>query len=155
MRVRIISGRFGGRMLDVPPGRGTHPMGERIRNALFNSIQGEIAGADVLDAFAGTGALGLESLSRGAKSATFIESGRIAQKVIANNINNLDLTNDEARLIRSRVGSWISNNSDLKFDIIFADPPYLWYYLNQVSVRKLLLTTNLLWWTIVVILKQL
>ena len=53
MRVRIISGRFGGRTLDVPPGKGTHPMGERIRNALFNSIQGEIVGADVLDAFVG------------------------------------------------------------------------------------------------------
>ena len=138
MRVRIISGRFGGRTLDVPPGKGTHPMGERIRNALFNSIQGEIVGADVLDAFAGTGALGLESLSRGAKSATFIESGRIAQKVIDNNINNLDLTNDEARLIRSRVNSWISNNSDLKFDIIFADPPYFSFEKHFSTIEKLL-----------------
>ena len=105
MRVRLIAGEFGGRQLDSPPGRGTHPMGERIRNALFNSIHHELPDAEVLDAFAGTGALGLEALSRGAKSATFIESGRIAQKVIANNIEALGLDDARAKLARTRVNA--------------------------------------------------
>lgn len=124
MRVRLIAGEFGGRKLDSPRGRGTHPMGERIRNALFNSIQHELPGATVLDAFAGTGALGLEALSRGAAYATFVESGRIAQKVIANNIETLGLDEDRAKLVRSRVNAWISTNPDAQFDIIFVDPPY-------------------------------
>ncbi len=98
-------------------------MGDRIRSALFNKIQAELDGAEVLDAFAGTGALGLESLSRGARTATFIERDRIAQKVIAKNIVSLGLE-DRATLIRASVSAWIETNGDQQFDLIFADPPY-------------------------------
>src|SRR5687768_9476806 len=73
MFVRIISGEFGGRKIEAPDNSRTHPMGERVRNALFNSLGEKIVGASVLDAFAGTGSVGLEALSRGAKHATFIE----------------------------------------------------------------------------------
>lgn len=82
MNVRIISGKYGGRRIDAPDTTRTHPMSERIRNALFNSISSEINGATVLDAFAGTGAIGLEALSRGARRVTFIEKDRVAQKVL-------------------------------------------------------------------------
>ena len=129
MRVRVIAGMYGGRRLDTPPGRGTHPMGERIRNALCNSIQAELPGATVLDAFAGTGALGIESLSRGAASVTFVEKGRTAQKVIASNLLALGIDESRARLFRARVSSFIAAHPDAQFDIIFVDPPY--YEINQ------------------------
>jgi 16S rRNA (guanine966-N2)-methyltransferase len=80
MNIRIISGLLKNHKITAPNSRQTHPMSERIRNAIFNSIQAEILNAEVLDAFAGTGAIGIESLSRGAKSATFIEKNRLAQK---------------------------------------------------------------------------
>lgn len=123
MNLRIIAGEFGSRKIDAPDGTRTHPMGDRIRSALFNKISADLPGADVLDAFAGTGALGLEALSRGAQSATFVERDRIAQKVIAKNIDTLGVT-DRAHLIRSSVSAWIDTMEDRQFDIIFVDPPY-------------------------------
>lgn len=123
MRVRIISGRFGGRIIDAPDGSRTHPMSERIRNAIFNSMGDSIEGARVLDAFAGSGAVGFEALSRGAESITFLERDRIAQKIIANNIALLGCE-DTARLIKSPVASWSEGNQTEMFDVIFADPPY-------------------------------
>lgn len=123
MNVRIIAGTYGGRLIAAPPGKRTHPMSERIRNALFNSIGSEVAGASVLDAFAGTGAIGLEALSRGAHDATFIERDRVAQKVLQENINLLGASN--AHLIRSSVAAWLDTTAgSQRYDIIFADPPY-------------------------------
>ncbi len=122
MSLRIISGKFGGRIIATSDSFKTHPMGDRIRGSLFN-ILGDIAGLDVLDAFAGSGSLGLEALSRGAKSTTFIERDRIAQKVIAENITTLGVEN-EAKLIRGSVAQWSETQSNKQFDLIFADPPY-------------------------------
>ena len=68
MRVKLIAGKFGGRFIQAPPGSTTHPMGERVRSAMFNSLGEIVRGARVLDAFAGSGAIGLEALSRGAES---------------------------------------------------------------------------------------
>ena len=124
MNIRLISGEFGGRMLDAPPGRRMHPMGERIRNALFNSIGTEVRGARVLDAFAGTGAVGLEALSRGAEHVTFIERDKLLQKILAGNIERLGVE-DRTTLIRASVAGWMNTtNAEEKFDIILADPPY-------------------------------
>lgn len=123
MNIRVVAGSLGGRTLDAPDGTRTHPMGERIRNALFNKIAAELDGAEVLDAFAGSGALGIEALSRGAHIATFIERDRAAQKVIAKNIATLNL-GDKAMLVKATVGSWLDANDDKKYDIIFVDPPY-------------------------------
>ena len=123
MNIRLISGVFGGRTLAAPAGSRTHPMSERVRNALFNSLASEVAGANVLDAFAGTGALGLEALSRGATHATFVERDRIAQKVIGENITTLGVK-DRTKLVKAPVASWTSTYDGPLFDIIFADPPY-------------------------------
>lgn len=124
MNIRLIGGKYGGRILDTPPGRTTHPMGERIRNALFNSIQADVSAASVLDVFAGTGSLGLEALSRGAKDVTFIEKNRVAASAIRNNIALLGLDPSEATLAQSPAASWIDAHTDRQFDIIFVDPPY-------------------------------
>ncbi len=123
MNIRVIAGEFGGRKLEAPDGPRTHPMGERIRNALFNKISDDIDGADVLDVFAGSGSVGIEALSRGAQSAVFIERDRIAQKAITKNIETLGLE-DRAKLIRSSVSSWLETSEPRKYDLIFADPPY-------------------------------
>lgn len=136
MNIRLISGFLKNHKISAPNSRKTHPMGERIRNAIFNRIQSEISGAEVLDAFAGTGALGLEALSRGAKSATFLEKDRSAQKNLAENLQLLDKNEQigEGKLIRSSISSWLNSSqaqfeigelTEIKtYDIIFADPPY-------------------------------
>jgi len=123
MSLRIIAGEFGSRKIDTPDGTRTHPMGDRVRSALFNKINAELVGADILDAFAGTGALGLEALSRDAKSATFVERDRTAQAVITKNIETLGV-GDRAHLVRSNLASWLDAAEGREFDIIFADPPY-------------------------------
>jgi len=123
MNIRIISGKFGGRKIEAPDNTRTHPMGERIRNAMFNSIGSEVVGTEVLDAFAGTGSIGLEALSRGAKSATFIERDTIAAKILAKNVTTL-AAEDQVTIIRTSVLNWIENSNPKQFDLIFADPPY-------------------------------
>lgn len=124
MRVRLIAGKYGGRWLDAPASGGTHPMGERIRNAMFNKVHHEIPGAKVLDAYAGTGAVGLEALSRGAGHVTFVESDRLAQKIITNNFERLGVDEEEVRLYRTRVKSFLGTAEPESFDLIFVDPPY-------------------------------
>lgn len=122
MNIRVVGGMYGGRTLDAPSGRTTHPMGERIRNALFNSLGGEVVGARILDAFAGTGAIGIEALSRGAASAIFVEKDKIAQKCLVNNIQALQI--EQGQLIKTTVNNWLETYNGELFDIIFADPPY-------------------------------
>ena len=123
MNVRVIAGRYGGRTLQAPNNRRTHPMSERARNALFNSLSGVVDSAVVLDAFAGTGALGIESLSRGASHATFIERDRVAASCIERNIEALKI-GDQTKLVRASVSNWLETVDPAGYDLIFADPPY-------------------------------
>ena len=132
MRVRIIAGRFGGRFLQAPSGKVTHPMGERVRSALFNSIGGNIENAKVLDVFAGSGAVGLEALSRGASDVTFVERDRTALKILNENIKELDVE-DDTIVIKTTVSNWLETTNTDEFDFIFADPPY---YNPQFSTVK-------------------
>lgn len=124
MNVRLIAGTHGGRKIATPDTVRTHPMGERVRNAMFNSLSGAIEGARVLDVFAGSGSVGLEALSRGAAHATFIEKDRVAQNVIAENIALLR-EEPRAKLVRATAANWLeTTEADAEFDLIFADPPY-------------------------------
>ena len=140
MNMRLIAGRFGGRIIEGSGTNRTHPMGERIRGSMFNIIGPEIEGAVVLDAFAGSGSLGLEALSRGAKRATFVERDRIAQKVISNNIVTLGVEG-ETKLVKAPVASWLETTTE-QFDIIFADPPYHDLQLSTVGKLQKLLKPN-------------
>lgn len=136
MNVRIISGLFKNHKISAPNSRQTHPMSERARNAIFNKVQSYIKDAEVLDAFAGTGAIGLEAISRGAKKVTFIEKNRLAQKILSENlkITEKDARSGEAKLIRATVSAWLASTESQfesgeiekipTFDVIFADPPY-------------------------------
>jgi len=141
VNIRIISGTYGSRKIEAPDGTRTHPMSERARGALFNSLGDLVEGVDVLDAFAGTGAIGLEALSRGARHATFVERDRIAQKVLAKNITALGLE-DQSTLIRTTVFNWIETSGDQQFDLIFADPPYHDPQLSTVTKLLGLLKPN-------------
>ena len=123
MNVRIIAGKYGGRVLDAPGRSSTHAMSERARNAMFNSIGSEIEGARVLDLFAGSGSLAFEALSRGAKSALLIEKDRIAAKIIQKNIDTLKV-GQAAHVVKATVSNWLETADTGEFDIIFADPPY-------------------------------
>jgi len=121
---RIVGGQARGRHLSVPP-RGTRPTSDRAREALFNTLRSEldVAGARVLDLFAGSGAVGLEALSRGAAAAVFVESDRPAARVLADNIASLGLPG--AVLRRLAVDSYLgAAGADEPFDLVFADPPY-------------------------------
>jgi 16S rRNA (guanine966-N2)-methyltransferase len=129
--VRIIAGRLGGRQFDAPKGFKTHPMSDKARGALFNML-GDLTGLDVLDAFAGSGALSFEAISRGAKHATAIESDRGAQKVIADNINKLGLPKS-VKLIQASAGAWLQTNAAAQFDIVLCDPPYNDLQLNLIK----------------------
>lgn len=122
MKVRLIAGQFGGRSIACPPTEKTHPMGERIRGSLFN-ILGDLSGKTVLDAFAGSGALGLEALSRGAKRVVFVERDRIAGRVIVENITTLRVE-AVSQVINTSIAQWDEVNQLEKFDLILADPPY-------------------------------
>jgi 16S rRNA (guanine966-N2)-methyltransferase len=119
--VRIIAGRLGGRQFASPKNSRTHPMSDKMRGALFNTL-GDIEGLTILDAFAGSGALGFEAISRGAQSVVAIEKDQAAQKTIEANIEQLEV-GGLIQSIKITAGSWLST-TDTTFDIVVCDPPY-------------------------------
>ncbi len=142
MNIRLIAGKYGGRVLEGSGTDRTHPMSERVRNSMFSIIGREIEGARVLDVFAGSGALGLEALSRGAESAVFVERDRIAQKVIDANITTLGIDKKQAKLVKAPAASWLRTTDAAPFDIIFIDPPYHDMQLSTVAKISGLLKPN-------------
>ncbi len=121
--MRVISGAFGGRRLQVPRGDDTRPTSERVREALFSILGTEVAGARVLDLFAGSGALGIEALSRGAASATFVDSAEAAVRCIRANLSVLSAPGEVSR---SDVAAYLRTASGRgrHYDLVFLDPPY-------------------------------
>lgn len=120
--MRVIAGTLGGRVFDSPHGHRTHPMSDKIRGALFN-ILGDISGLTVFDAFAGSGALSIEAISRGAASALAIDIDKEAYETIQRNVEALKLE-DRITVMRKNVAGWSRNNQHKQFDIVIADPPY-------------------------------
>ncbi len=120
--MRIISGKLKSRLFDAPKSYSTHPMGDRVRGGLY-SVLGDIEGLTVLDAFAGSGALSLEAISRGATKAVAIEIDKKAYLTLSKNIQNLGLV-DFIEAIRANINSWANNNPNQRFDIVLCDPPY-------------------------------
>jgi len=123
MGIRIIAGTFGGRIIKSPTGFITHPMGDRVKSSLFNILFAKLNGAFVLDAFAGSGALGIEALSRGANQVVFLEKDYKVSQILQENVALVDKDN-KTSVHKIGVSTWLDNNQDKKFDIIFADPPY-------------------------------
>jgi len=123
--MRVVAGSSGGRRLKAPTGRKLRPTSERVREAMFNSLGSldAIAGASVVDLFAGTGALGIEALSRGATSATFVEADQGAIRAIHDNMRATGLE-ARAHVVHADVSRWLDRASADPFDVAFADPPY-------------------------------
>ncbi|SEP51472.1 16S rRNA (guanine966-N2)-methyltransferase [Amycolatopsis saalfeldensis] len=117
-----MAGRAGGRRLKVPP-KGTRPTSERVREALFNALDvaGELDGARVLDLYAGSGALGLEALSRGAADAWFVEADRRAADVLRGNVADVGLG---GTVRAAPVEAVVAAPAPTRFDLVLADPPY-------------------------------
>jgi 16S rRNA (guanine966-N2)-methyltransferase len=120
--MRIISGSLGGRNFDAPAGHKTHPMSDKARGGLFN-VLGDITGLTVLDAFAGSGALSFEAISRGARRATAIDIDGGANKSVVNGAQELNISN-KIKAIRANASGWSDNNINETFDLVLCDPPY-------------------------------
>lgn len=123
--MRVVAGSAKGRRLQAPGGLGVRPTSDRTREAIFDILgsMGGVADAHVADLFAGTGALGLEALSRGAARATLVDHDKAAVDVIRINLVTTGLY-ARAAVVQDDVLVWLSQNPEASFDIVFADPPY-------------------------------
>ena len=135
--VKITSGLFRGRELKAPQNGVTHPMGSREKLALFNSLSDKIKDKIILDVFAGTGALGLEALSRGASHITFIEADKKAAEILKQNAIVLGVF-EQVRIYNTKAEKI---DFDSPFDIVIADPPYEYFHDLPLSVLDRLAKT--------------
>lgn len=127
--MRVITGKARGVQLKTPDGMLTRPTTDRVKEALFSIINFEIPGAKVLDLFGGTGQLGIEALSRGAKSAVFVDAREEACKLIRENLKRTKLEQDAA-VVRSDYLDYLGRCRE-QFNIIFLDPPYAEVFLEN------------------------
>ncbi|MBC3985260.1 16S rRNA (guanine(966)-N(2))-methyltransferase RsmD [Streptomyces sp. AC536] len=138
---RVIAGAAGGRRLAVPPGTGTRPTSDRAREGLFStweSLLGSLAGARVLDLYAGSGAVGLEALSRGAEHALLVEADSRAARVVRENVRTLGLPGAEVRA--GKAAQVIAGPvPEQPYDVVFLDPPYA---VTDDELREILLTLS-------------
>ena len=134
--MRIIAGQWRGRRIVAPPGDQVRPTGDRVREAWMSIVQPYLIDARVLDLFAGSGALGLEALSRGAASADFVESSAASLRVIAGNIAALG-AGATARVHRGDAMRFLDTIAEHAYDVAFADPPYRLGLAARVAERWL------------------
>ena len=121
--IRIIGGEFRGRRLGFPEVPGLRPTPDRLRETLFNWLQGQTEGASCLDLFAGSGALGLEALSRGAQTVRFVDQSRVVIRQMEKNLQLLGLQ-ERAEVVSADGMRLISREADQAFDMVFLDPPF-------------------------------
>jgi 16S rRNA (guanine966-N2)-methyltransferase len=122
--MRVIAGSFRSRTLQAPAGLATRPTSDRLRETLFNVLAPRIQGASFLDLYAGSGAVGIEALSRGATSVVFVERAPAAIKMLRANLAGLGLAEGH-RIVAGGVDGYLRNaESGLRFDVVFLDPPY-------------------------------
>lgn len=121
--MRVVAGRFGGRRLVTPKGHDTRPTADRVREALFSILGDSVRDAAVLDLFAGSGALGIEALSRGAASATFVDDAPAAVAAVQANLDALGI---EAAVVRRDASAFLraARDAGRQYDLVFLDPPY-------------------------------
>lgn len=144
--MRVAGGKLRGREFSAPKGYATHPMSERIRNALFNAL-GDISGLTIFDAYGGSGALAIEAVSRGASSVAVTEKNPKAARVIEKNINNLGLKKT-VTVSRANCISWLKTHNK-KFDVILADPPFgglqeqhLLYFVRHLTASGIMVLSH-------------
>jgi 16S rRNA (guanine966-N2)-methyltransferase len=121
--MRVIAGTYRSRRIAAPPEEVTRPTSDRLRETLFNVISQQVRGSRFLDLYAGSGAVGIEALSRGAEMVYAVESNKKAVRTIEQNLNSLDIT-DHFELIHSDVATAMKQLSGNQFNIVYVDPPY-------------------------------
>jgi 16S rRNA (guanine966-N2)-methyltransferase len=132
--MRIIAGKWRGRIIEAPPGRKTRPTSDRVREAWMSAIQTEIPDATVLDLFAGSGALGIEALSRGAAHVTFVERAAPVIRTLKTNLAKLNIEAHQTTIVRADALDFVASTDTHEFDLALADPPY-----NQGLAAELML----------------
>jgi len=146
-RLRIVAGNWRSRLLDVADVEGLRPTSERVRETLFNWLSPRIHGARCLDLFAGTGALGIEALSRGAAGAVFVERSPVAVRQLNDNVKLLEAHG--ATVVRSDALDFLAQEAGGTFDIVFLDPPFAAGLLGEscrlLAERQLLATGALVY----------
>ena len=122
--MRVISGQAKGRKLRAVPGKKTRPITDRVKQALFDILGGDVVGSHFLDLFAGTGSVGIEALSRGAKQAVFVERSVTAVRIIRRNLETTQLA-DQARIVKADVFAFLSHPraEEAPFDFVYVAPP--------------------------------
>lgn len=135
--MRIVAGKYRHRLIDYPNVESTRPTTDKVREALMSAIGYEILNKDVLDLFSGSGAMGIESLSRGARSCVFVDNNKIAISIIKNNLKKIGV-NESYQVIQSDYQDYLLNNKDKQFSLVILDPPYneKEIYSNVVSFLK-------------------
>ena len=141
--MRVISGELKGRVIKGFTLEGTRPTMDRVKESIFSSIQLKVPNSICLDLFAGSGSLGIEAISNGSSKCYFVDSNKEAIKVLNQNINNFNI-NSKSVIIKSDYLEALKNfkNKNIKFDIIFLDPPYMLHILNDIL--KFISNNNLL-----------
>lgn len=132
--MRIIAGSWRGRRLKTVKGRGVRPTTDRVREAWMAALGADLEDARVLDLFSGSGALGLEALSRGARHVTFVEKARGALEVLRGNVGLLD-AGDRCRIVRGDAMAFVQGLGPNEFDLVLADPPYDRGYAQELLSR--------------------
>jgi len=122
-KMRVIAGLFRSRTLQAPPGAATRPSSDRLRETLFNVLAPRIEGARFLDLYAGSGAVGIEALSRGAAEEAFVERAAPALKALRTNLAGLGLK-ESAQVAPGSVAMFLRKEAGTRFDLVFLDPPY-------------------------------
>jgi len=140
--LRVIAGKLKGKVLLSPGSSQTHPMGSREKLALFNMLQPWLENTNVLDVYAGSGALGIEALSRGAREVSFIEKDRQALQVIKENLTKTEML-DRANLYGEAVGRFVEHvELQGSFDLMIADPPYNNFQAEEIQKLVIFLKTG-------------
>jgi 16S rRNA (guanine966-N2)-methyltransferase len=126
--VRVVAGEAKGRALSAPKGASTRPTSDRVREAIFDVLGSlvTVAGADVVDLFAGSGALGIEALSRGASHAVFVDRDRYAVDAIRANLAATGMAATRATVMKTDVRRWLAGARAASVDLVLCDPPYDW-----------------------------
>jgi 16S rRNA (guanine(966)-N(2))-methyltransferase RsmD len=149
IKLRVISGHAKGRKLKTPSGLNTRPTTDRIKESIFNVINNKIINSNVLDFFAGSGALGIEALSRGANFCVFVDRNYEAIKCIKNNVESAEFI-EKSRIIKCDWRDYFKKNyyKEIKYDIILLDPPYgnnmINLILNEINEKDILNNTGII-----------
>jgi 16S rRNA (guanine966-N2)-methyltransferase len=133
--VRVVAGRWRGRLLRAPKDARVRPTSDKVRQAWLNIVRRDVPGARVLDLFAGSGALGIEALSQGAATCDFVELNGPSLRALGDNLAALGIGDDEARVRRGDALRFVETLEPLAYDVAFADPPYAMDAATRVAER--------------------